>query len=322
MRTGVFTSIALWLCVVAGSWAFHADASPVQDRQSGGQWDAKKAAAYLDARESWWSSWSGAKRDHGTFCVSCHTALPYALARPELAHRLGETLPSVQEQKLLDDVKKRVRLSQITQPYYGTESGYNRADQSRGTEAVLNALILASFDRRIHTVTPETTLAFNNMWRLQNASGAGRGSWTWLNFGNEPWEANDSPYYGACLAAFAAGLTPRSYRADPSLHEKLEALRQFLVRDFERQSVVNRVLLLRASVYWPELLSRAQQQKIMSDVLDYQRPDGAWSMSSIAWTTRTWTARSLMKLFRSYATPIVPHSDGYATGLVALTLQE
>ena len=47
-------------------------------------WDARLAAAYLDGRQAWWMTWSNAARDHDTQCVSCHTALPYALARPVL----------------------------------------------------------------------------------------------------------------------------------------------------------------------------------------------------------------------------------------------
>src|SRR6185295_13386636 len=47
-------------------------------------WNPEAAAAYLDHRADWWMGWQGAARDHGTFCVSCHTALPYALARPAL----------------------------------------------------------------------------------------------------------------------------------------------------------------------------------------------------------------------------------------------
>ena len=47
-------------------------------------WNRKAAAAYLDQRQDWWQKWPSAARDHGTFCVSCHTAAPYALARPAL----------------------------------------------------------------------------------------------------------------------------------------------------------------------------------------------------------------------------------------------
>src|SRR5262249_46667500 len=71
--------------------------------------DEKAAASYLDGRFTWWMSWPTAARDHGTFCVSCHTVLPYALARPALRGALAEENVSPVEQKLLDNVVKRVR---------------------------------------------------------------------------------------------------------------------------------------------------------------------------------------------------------------------
>lgn len=72
-------------------------------------WDQKAAAAYLDQRAAWWMEWPKAARDHETFCVSCHTAVPYALSRPALRKSLAETAPSANERKLLDNVTKRVR---------------------------------------------------------------------------------------------------------------------------------------------------------------------------------------------------------------------
>src|SRR5438552_3423851 len=63
-------------------------------------WDARAAATHLDGRAAWWMGWAGARRDHDTFCVSCHTAMPYALARPALRSALGETGPSATERKL------------------------------------------------------------------------------------------------------------------------------------------------------------------------------------------------------------------------------
>src|SRR5579864_9596893 len=72
-------------------------------------WDPGGAAAYLDRRMNWWIGWGTAARDHGTFCVSCHTAVPYALARPALRTALGETGPSPGEITLVDNVIQRVR---------------------------------------------------------------------------------------------------------------------------------------------------------------------------------------------------------------------
>src|SRR5438270_13738432 len=53
----------------------------------------KAAAAYLDERLGWWMGWPAAARDHETFCVSCHTVAPYALARPALRAALAEQAP-------------------------------------------------------------------------------------------------------------------------------------------------------------------------------------------------------------------------------------
>ena len=42
-------------------------------KNDAGVWNSKSAAAYLDQRLSWWITWKNAERDHGTFCISCHT---------------------------------------------------------------------------------------------------------------------------------------------------------------------------------------------------------------------------------------------------------
>src|ERR1700733_8489602 len=168
-------------------------------------WDPKAAAAYLDYREGWWAEWAGSARDHDTFCVSCHTALPYALARPVLRATLAEPGPSINERKLMDDVTKRVRLWKDVGPYYSDQGYDQKTAESRGTEAVLNALILASHDAGRQQLSDDTRTAFDNMWALQQTSGDNRGGWFWLQFDQEPWEANDSAYYGAALAAIAGG---------------------------------------------------------------------------------------------------------------------
>src|SRR5215510_10252878 len=81
-------------------------------------WDMRAAAAYLDTRQTWWSAWPTAARDHQTACVSCHTALPYALARPSLRAALRENEPTSPERKLIDDVVKRVVMWRDVGPLY------------------------------------------------------------------------------------------------------------------------------------------------------------------------------------------------------------
>ena len=110
-------------------------------------WDQRAAAAYLDQRAGWWMEWPKAARDHETFCVSCHTAVPYALSRPALRRGLAEEAPSANERRLLDNVTKRVRLWKEVAPFYSdADRGAYKTVESRGTESVLNALILASND--------------------------------------------------------------------------------------------------------------------------------------------------------------------------------
>src|SRR4051794_40538311 len=94
------------VCIAASlalAQAQHA-ASTAAPTGSSPSWDAKAAAGYMDARQTWWMSWPSAARDHDTACVSCHTALPYALARPALRAPLGEREPSPPERQMLEYV--------------------------------------------------------------------------------------------------------------------------------------------------------------------------------------------------------------------------
>jgi squalene-hopene/tetraprenyl-beta-curcumene cyclase len=286
-------------------------------------WNPKAAAAYMDQREAWWTQWKGASRDHQTFCVSCHTVVPYALSRPVLHRVLGEEAPSVNERRLLDNVTKRVRLWKEVGPFYTDEDyGVHKAAESRGTEAVLNALILASYDAQSGQLSDDTRAAFNNMWALQLATGEKKGAWPWLRFHLEPWEGLDSEYYGAALAAVAVSTAPGDYRSTPDIQDNLKLLREYLGHDYKAQSLVNRVYLLWASTKLPGLLDAEQQKAIVAEVLTKQRADGGWSLPTIARTWRGWGPRALAQLWlRSDWTLYDGQSDGYATGLVTFVLQ-
>jgi squalene-hopene/tetraprenyl-beta-curcumene cyclase len=255
--------------------------------------------------------WPRAARDHETFCVSCHTAVPYALARPALRKALAEEAPSVNERRLLDNVRKRVRLWKEVAPFYSdADRGVYKTVESRGTESVLNALILASNDARSGQLSDDTRTALDNMWAEQQTSGEKKGAWSWLRFANEPWEADDSAYYGATLAAVAAGTAPENYRARPEVQDNLKMLREYLNRECAAQTAVNRVVLLWASARVPGLLEPEQQRAIINDVLAKQQADGGWSLSTLVGGWK-----------RGDGTPQEAKSDGYATGLITFALQ-
>ncbi len=273
-------------------------------------WDARAAATYLDARQTWWSSWQTAARDHQTACVSCHTALPFALARPALRAELRESQPSSAEQRMIDDVIKRVRLWKEVEPFYPDQTrGLPKTSESRGTESVLNALVLATRDEHAGQTSDDARAAFENMWTLQFRSGDLNGGWAWLNFHNEPWEANDSPYFGAALAAIAVGREPSGFASTADNQERLKRLREYLRKGMTTQPLLNRAMLLWASGSIADLLSTEERQSIVDAVCVKQNADGGWSLSSLG------------QYKRGDDTPLDTVSDGYATGLVAYALQ-
>ncbi|PYV07674.1 MAG: hypothetical protein DMG23_15605 [Acidobacteria bacterium] len=308
MKATMLGMCVLATCLAAGLFT----ASSPPETNAANSWNQKAAAAYLDQREGWWMAWPIAARDHGTFCVSCHTAVPYALSRPALRAALAEEAPSVSERRLLDNVTKRVRLWKDVEPFYSDEKdGVNKTIESRGTEAILNALILASHDAQNGRLSDDTRTAFDNMWALEQTTGDEKGSWSWLKFDNEPWEANDSQYYGASLSAVAVGTAPENYRSTPEIQNNLKLLREYLDREYAKQSPINRVVLLWASAKLPGLLVPEQQGSIINEVLRKQQADGGWSLSSLVGTWK-----------RADGTPLEVKSDGYATGLITLALQQ
>ena len=312
----------LAVCLAAGVLAAcsHTETTEANAPKS---WDPEAAAAYLDQREVTWMGWQGAARDHGTFCVSCHTAVPYALSRPALRKALAEDALSVNERKLLDNVTKRVHLWNEIAPFYGGEV-YDKAKpaESRGTEAVLNALILASYDAQNGHLSDTTRVAFRNMWALQLTEGACTGAWPWLQFGMEPFEAKDSQYYGAALAAIAVGIAPANYRSTPEIQENVSMLREYLKREYVTQSMMNRVGLLWASTTLPDLIGPERQKSIIDDVWDKQQADGGWALSPLAWPN-DWSLHSFVrKRWRSDGSRQNDRSDAYATGLITFALQQ
>jgi squalene-hopene/tetraprenyl-beta-curcumene cyclase len=266
-------------------------------------WNAQAAADYLDGRMAWWASWPSAARDHDTFCLSCHTTLAYALGRPALRSALGETAPSVNERKFLDNLTKRVSMWNDVLPFYNEKNGPNKSVESRNTEAVLNALALA----RYRSAAAKDALRY--MWTLQLKDGDKRGSWTWLNFHNEPWEADDSAFWGAALAGLAAGMAGDESRKDAQ--ENIALLAGYLQREQAHESTLNRAVALWAAGRLPSLLQLEQREAIVADIVSKQREDGGWSESALV--MKDWKRRD--------GTPMDTASDGYGTGLMVVALK-
>jgi hypothetical protein len=279
-------------------------------RAASPSWNARAAVAYLDGRQAWWQQWPNAQRDHDTACVSCHTALPYALARPALRRALGETDLAAPERTMVANVAKRVKLWKEVEPFYPDQTrGLPKSSESRGTEAILNAAVLTSHDLERATLSDDSRQAFANMWALQFKNGDLKGAWAWLNFHYEPWESNDSAYFGATLAALAVGHAPGGYAASPEIQDQVKLLREYLQKRADVETLFNRVMLLWASSKLPGLLTADQQRAIIAAANEKQQADGGWTMATLA----SWK--------RVDNTALDTASDGYATGLITLVQQ-
>jgi len=307
MKAAIFAICLFVICLAVSKLAADGPASTA----ASAIWSSKAAATYLDGRMTWWMGWDVAARDHGTFCVSCHTVVPYAMARPALRAALAEQGPSLVERRLLDNVAKRVRMWKQVEPFYpDAKRGFPKTSESRGTESVLNALILVGYDAPAGKLSADARLALDNMWAEQLKTGEGKGAWPWLQFHNSPWEG-DSQYYGAALAAIAVGSAPGGYQSYPQIQDKVQLLREYLVNEYESQKLIDRVILVWASTKVPGLLTPEQQKSIMDEALSKQQGDGGFTLSAFVGDWK-----------RHDNTPLETKSDGYATAVVALALQE
>jgi hypothetical protein len=305
MRTRL--TFGLSVAVLAGLIVSAAASAP--EPATAKNWDPAAAGRYLESRVAFWQTWPNAQRDHDTACVSCHTILPYAVARPALQKIASASVGTASEQHMLTNVAKRVTLWRDVEPFYPDQTrGIPKSSESRGTESVLNALILSTRDAGAGTLTDETRLALSNMWTLQMRTGTLKGGWAWLNFGLEPWEGPASTFFGASVAAIAIGRAPGGYAERPDIQSQLTLLKDYLRAGAESESLFNKLMIVWASGELPGVLEPGARKKIHDAALAVQNSDGGWNMSALA----PWK--------RLDNTTIETGSDGFATALATLAL--
>jgi squalene-hopene/tetraprenyl-beta-curcumene cyclase len=110
--------------------------------------------------------------------------------------------------------------------------------------------------------------------------------------------------------AVAVGNAPDRYRDDPKIAANLAALTGYLRSHYESQPLLNKVVALWASYWFPGVLNADQQASLLHELKNRQRADGGWSLTDLG----TWE--------RVDNTPLETRPDGYATGLIVLVLEE
>ena len=284
-----------------------------QEAPSSG-WNQEGAAKYLDERmDAWFAHAKKLRTGQGeTICISCHTAVPYALARPALRRSMHVKTATAQEVRLLEGVTRRVETYDSHEVFY--DSSERKASQSRGTEAVLNAVVLASADAEHDRrgLSAPTRKALRRLWETQRPDG----TWDWLDFGLEPFESTDAAYYGATLAALAVGTAAAVSTSPPAdATAGVDRLRGYLREKYDSQSLFNRVSLLLASTRLKNLLTGPQREALLAEIQRGQQPDGGWSLQALG----PWRSS---KAARFWVASLFAKADGYATGLIVYTLRQ
>jgi squalene-hopene/tetraprenyl-beta-curcumene cyclase len=282
-------------------------------------WSPQQAARYLDGRADEWEKFRGADRGEGAdkvSCLSCHTSVPYALGRPSVRQAAGEERPSAHETRLLEQVRRRVaHWGELDTPRFHLSYDFDEKKkvESWGTEAVLNALVLARDDRRNGRTAPSdaTREALRHLWATQRKDGPEAGSWDWLDFGLRPWEFGEARFYGTTLAAIAVGTAPGYLKTadDTDTQAGVDRIRRYLRVHLDGKNLHNRLFALWASTAIDGLLTSTQRQQIIDEVVAKQQDNGGWSLSS------------LVDCRRGDGTPQEKGPDGYATGLALHVLR-
>ena len=281
--------VALWVFTVAAGFS--------QD------WNPKLAERYMDSRQQEWVTWPMALHS-GVACVSCHTGLPYLLARPALRHALGEkTGPTLYEAVLVDSMRATVIRTDAKDLFEGLKGVI--VDQVYGAQVVLSALVLAMDDAPRGRLSPEGEKAFERMWSIQLKTGPDKGAWQWSDFDLDPWETKDSVFYGAALGALATGLAPANYQSRAEIRENFAGLTAYLRQGQKAQLLHNRLFLLWASAKMRDLLPDDSKQLILQDLWSKQEADGGWTLESLG----PWKKRDNV--------PPAVGSNSYATALAA-----
>lgn len=259
----------------------------------------------------------------GKACISCHTSLPYALVEP----LLGGEYSAYRD--LIANVDNRIREWSSNAPWYAHPKlegiaalanlppdalkGILNGADSRGVEAVFNAVIRATHDAYLgKPAQEETKRAFENMWGEQIADGPAAGRWRWIQANLVPWEVTDSDIWGASLACVGSGIFPELAPQD-----NLRLLHQTLKTAAGDADVS---LHARAAVLWchsesaNNVLDDATAKQIAADLLARQHAGAGWALRDLG-PFKDWEGSESDCCRKRELRP-----DAYATGIAVLAL--
>jgi squalene-hopene/tetraprenyl-beta-curcumene cyclase len=241
------------------------------------QFSAAKAGEYLDGVGVNWT------RTHK--CITCHTNMPYLTARPLLPGNEGW-------KEVRAFLEKDVE-------------SWSTGGRPRGDAFVVATAFALSFNDAQQTgkLHAASRAALDRMFDVQLKTG----EWKWIKCDWPPLEHDD--YYGATLAALAAGIAPDNYAATDKAKTGIERVKAYFAKT-PSPDLHHTAMLLWASTKLPGLMTPDDQKQAIAALRAKQQADGGWSLPSLG------------KYLRHDKTANDPNaeSDGYGTGFATYVL--
>jgi squalene-hopene/tetraprenyl-beta-curcumene cyclase len=230
-------------------------------------------------------------------CGTCHTNLAHVMAEPFLVERDAGTEKEIRD-SLFDFLAS-----------YNPNTAEVPPDKQRANNNILwNRLIIAgtfamSDGEAGLPQDPRTLARFDQIWAMQSPDGSFKYPKKALPF------LEDDPHYVMAMLAIAAGYLPPDYLNKPEAAAGVKKLHRYLAETPARDQH-GELVLLRASLKAPELMSMEKRKYLIGRTLKLQRPDGGWSVASLG----SWPRED------GGVNDKNGPSDGYGTGFVLYTL--
>jgi squalene-hopene/tetraprenyl-beta-curcumene cyclase len=248
-----------------------------------------KASQFLETVALKWT-----RQNH---CGTCHTNLAYMIARPDRE-------PT--DAAVSDEIRNRLfaYLSEYNPGPVAPEHKHDNDNMYWNRLPIVAAIAIG--DAEQHRAQDKRTLArFDDIWAMQSADG----SFAWPKL-PLPFLEGDA-YYVNTLVALGAAHMPADYLKTPAAARGTRDLTHYLTTN-PPKDLHGEIMLMRASLKAPALMTPARRAAVIDKALALQRPDGGWRLASLGdWPRQDGSANEK-----------TGPSDGYGTGFVLTALCE
>jgi len=248
----------------------------------------ERAVSFLDRVALTWGETYG--------CVTCHTNGLYLAAPPEIfAERRAFEIAH-------DQAARYVR-SWRANDVPGNDAPAPDVPDVVGTSAFLAINEAQSGEKELSDITVE---ALDRAWSLQDEGGH------WTGFVSN-WPPFYDRHWPVTLMAIATGMAPGDYPSTDAAVQGMRRIRAHIAAN-PPEFAHNRGMLLWAGSVNEGLISDADRQLWIDELLGLQRDDGGWATGQLG----VWRMREGLES----DPPVTVESDGYGTGFVIYVLRQ